>query len=398
MRIELSEPVIVSMGPDATTAGWGPYQFPYLYKGPDGQLLYTFNAGLDSVTAYGQEPHCCVSNDGGKSWQKEPYSEVQHLLGLQLPNGERLRFENLPSLPAEDMELPEPLCTSVKGFAAYAIKDLPDGVCKKTWEFTRFDAQHPDGVREQAKLNWPHLFTSGAKGVLIQPHPAARMRLAPDGSLWMPHYASVGIDPKTGSVDSLQMSNYLLRSADNGRTWDMMAYLPYQPASEKEATWEGYNENDIAFAPDGSMIRLIRTHVIYAKQAFEPMMITRSTDGGRTWSEPVEFDYTGVWPALLTLKCGVTLATYGRPGLFLRATQDPSCMKWEDHIELIHSDRTPNTPGSVVNMATCSYTDLIPLDDCTAGLAYSDFTIKDENGVPRKTMIFRTIRCIPDEV
>lgn len=68
---------------------------------------------------------------------------------------------------------------------------------------------------------------------------------------------------------------------------------------------------------------------------------------------------------------------------------------WEDRIELIHSDRIPNTPGSVVNMATCSYTDLIALDAHTAGLAYSDFTVKGENGTPRKTMMFRRIRCIP---
>lgn len=391
MRIKLSEPVIVSMGPDATTAGWGAYQFPYLWKIPDGRLLYTFHNAADSVTTYGSEPICCVSSDGGKSWQQVPKKEIDHLQGLQLPNGELLRFENQPSLPLEGLQLPKPICTSVKGFSAYAVKDIPDGQCKKTWEFTRMTAEHPEGIREEATLNWPHMFLSEAKGVLIQPHPAGRLRLAPDGSLWMPHYASVGIDPENGSVDSLQMSNYLLRSADNGHTWDVMAYLPYRPASEKQANWEGYNENDITFAPDGSLVRLIRTHVIYAKQAFEPMMITRSTDGGHTWSEPKEFDFTGVWPALLTLKCGVTIATYGRPGLFLRATADPSCMQWEDRIELIHSDRIPNEPGSVVNMATCSYTDLVALDDHTAGLAYSDFTVPDENGTPRKTMLFRTI-------
>lgn len=395
MRIVLSEPVVVAMGPDATTAGWGPYQFPYLWKTPEGRLLYTFNAGQDSVTAYGEEPICCVSDDGGKSWQKVAVKEVQHLMGLSLPNGDLLRFENQPSLPMDGMALPQPVCTSVKDFAAYAIKDIPDGLCKKTWEFTRINADHPQGITEQATLNWPHMFTSGAKGVLIQPHPAGRLRLAPDGSLWMPHYGAVGIDPETGSVDSLQMSNYLLRSQDNGHTWDVMAYLPYHPASEAQANHEGYNENDITFAPDGSMIRLIRTHVIYAKQAFEPMLITRSTDGGHIWSNPKEFDFTGVWPALLTLNCGVTLATYGRPGLFLRATKDPACLQWEDPIELIHSDRIPNKPGSVVNMATCSYTDLIKLDDHTAGLAYSDFTVPDETGTPRKTMMFRTVRCLP---
>ena len=391
MKVQLSDPVIVAMGPDANTAGWGAYQFPYLWQLPEGELLYTFHNAADSVTAYGAEPMYYLSRDRGSTWERVSPSEVEHRQGLQLPNGDVLRFYNLPSIPLEGIFLPEPVCTSVKGFSAYKLEEIPDGVCKKSWQFFRVTPENPAGADEEAVLKWPNMFLTSAKGVLIQPHPAGRLRLAPDGTLWMPHYAAVGINPATGKVDSLQMSNYLLKSVDNGHTWEMAAYLPYNPPSEKEADWEGYNENDITFAPDGSMVRLIRTHVIYARQAFEPMLITRSEDKGKTWSEPEVFDFTGVWPTLLTLKCGTTLATYGRPGLFLRATDDPSCRKWEAPVELIHSNRKPNEPGSVVNMATCSYTDLIALDDRTAGLAYSDFTVRDENGIPRKTMMFRTI-------
>lgn len=114
------------------------------------------------------------------------------------------------------------------------------------------------------------------------------------------------------------------------------------------------------------------------------MYLVRSTDKGQTWSDPVPFDERGVWPQLLTLKCGVTLAAYGRPGFFIRATEDPACLKWEERVRLVPD-------GNRKYRSTCSYSDLIALDECTAGLVYTDFTVRDENGVARKTVLFRTI-------
>jgi hypothetical protein len=43
------------------------------------------------------------------------------------------------------------------------------------------------------------------------------------------------------------------------------------------------------------------------------------------------------------------------------------------------------------DQATCGYTNMIALDDHTAALVYSDFTVKDADGVPHKTMMFRTV-------
>lgn len=97
----------------------------------------------------------------------------------------------------------------------------------------------------------------------------------------------------------------------------------------------------------------------------------------------------GVWPCLLTLKCGVTLATYGRPGIRVRATDDPACLNWNEPIENLESIREPEPyPGHTLNTASCCYTNMVALDDRTAALVYSDFRVKDEQGIPRKSMMY----------
>jgi hypothetical protein len=117
-----------------------------------------------------------------------------------------------------------------------------------------------------------------------------------------------------------------------------------------------------------------------------PSYISRSTDGGCTWSKPVKFDDCGVYPQTIALGCGVTLAAYGRPCLYVRATDDPKGVIWDDPIKLMHG--TLDTPVA----ASCYYTTWLALDERTALLTYADFHIKDEEGVDRKCIMVRTVR------
>ena len=118
----------------------------------------------------------------------------------------------------------------------------------------------------------------------------------------------------------------------------------------------------------------------------EPMYSTVSHDKGRTWSEPQEFDYCGVLPQLLGLDCGVTIATYGRPDLLVRTTDDPTGDNWDEHIVVPLANDSKN-----YMRRSCFYTDLMPIDENSAWFCYTDFMYPNRKGVPVKSVILRKI-------
>lgn len=385
MKLKISEPVVVDRGPDSAVTGWGVYQFPDLERLTDGRLMIAFADSSDTIDTYGAERRCFTSSDEGKTWQKANERALDPLRGLLLDNGDRVQFIEQDSIPlTEDMQLPEQVGNCAR-YQYYRANEIPESICPRGWIIHRVSKEHPEGINEETVVNWPDMLTRSGRGVLVPNQPWGRLRKAPDGVLWMPHYAN-GYDPKTGEI-SPYLNNYLLRSVDHGKTWDLVSSLIYRPEEHPDDFLaydrEGYNENCIGFAPDGSYIRLVRSDGQFSRVK-ATMYLVRSTDKGQTWSDPVPFDERGVWPQLLTLKCGVTLAAYGRPGFFIRATEDPACLKWKERVRLV-PDRNRKY------RSTCSYSDLIALDECTAGLVYTDFTVRDENGVARKTVLFRTI-------
>ena len=385
MKLKISEPVVVARGPESAITGWGVYQFPDLERLADGRLMIAFADSSDTIETYGAERCCFTSSDEGKTWQRANERALDPLRGVPLNNGDRVQFIEQDSVTiTEDMQMPEIAGDSGK-YQYLRADEIPESVCRRGWIIHRVSKDHPEGVDEEVTLNWPDMLTRIGRGVLVPNQPWGRLRKDADGVLWMPTY-SAGFDPASGEF-SPYLNNYLLRSADDGKTWDLVDTLFYRPEEHPDDFLayerEGYNENCIGFAPDGSYIRLVRSDGQFLRIK-ATMYLVRSTDKGLTWSEPVPFDDRGVWPQLVTLKCGVTLAAYGRPGFFIRATDDPACLKWEERIRLVED-------GTRRNKTTCSYSELLALDDRTAGLVYTDFTVKDEEGVARKTVLFRTI-------
>ncbi|MDR0933325.1 MAG: glycoside hydrolase [Victivallales bacterium] len=163
----------------------------------------------------------------------------------------------------------------------------------------------------------------------------------------------------------------------------------------------GYSEGGFEFMPDGSMVMFLRsTHASMIGIEWGPMYYSRSEDAGITWTKPVKFSEIGVSPKLCRLDCGAVLLYFGRPGAYLCATTDPSGKKWEAPITLLKPKGRQHLANVKIDMPTFFEWEGICYNDCllatgfdTALIFYSDFYYPDNDGVKRKTVLCREIRC-----
>lgn len=107
-----------------------------------------------------------------------------------------------------------------------------------------------------------------------------RIVALPDGALLLPIYGG-GI----GETEKTRDHAYILRSRDNGQTWDDPSLLA-----------AGYNETALLLLPDGNLLAAMRSD-----DRGGLLALYRSADGGRTWSEPESVTEGREHPADLTL-------------------------------------------------------------------------------------------------
>jgi hypothetical protein len=386
--IELGEPVIVAVAP-ANIRGWGAYQFPGMDRLPDGKIRISMQVEADSALSYGLPCLQAVSADEGKTWTVLPREQpgtgaaISAASPVVLPNGERLAMKMCRPLQVAGLRLPDSIGTSTLGCAYYRIEDLPPE-CRDGWRLWRYPAGGGAPTEEKAVVRLPGELRYVVEGVMPFPWWAGhRLLLAPDGAVWAFTEECRTVDGDFHAKPEITF----LRSTDHGRSFDYWSAIPYNPdpvADPKAAKRTGFYEPCVNFMSDGSALCLLRTT---EGLDVSPLYQCRSTDNGRTWSKPEIFDDLGVWPQMLTLKNGVTLAAYGRPGLYVRASADSAGRTW--------GRRATVVPPRAIHTDTCSYCALLALSDDTALIAYSNFNVPGPDGTMRKAILVRSVKAAP---
>ena len=392
-KLTVGEPEVILRGKPYEEVGWGPYQFPSLCRTKSGAIRYTCAGpgSRDDVDGYEKSsiPFGRISEDNGETWRE--ITADDEALGVPLSNGHyyyppkpknAFRAEWIrkytPDIPSSGMAPwgPYPEYYDADRIPEYPVHPTAydyDPETKKTeafamdihWQHLAVAVYYPGTERE---MIYPIEMLMGSMG-----HTMADT----DGTLYISTYQA-GFSSETGKPTPYSAVK-ILCSADNGRTWNYLSEILTDPALRTEKTaggFDGFCEPYMERMPDGSFLILIRLG------SNVPSYYARSTDHGKTWSKPEIFDKVGVYPQLLTLGCGVTLASYGRFGVYLRATSDETGLCWEDPIDL-------GVP--LHGQGSCCYTSMIALDDTSALVAYSHFQYPDSDGIPKKTLLLRRI-------
>lgn len=93
-------------------------------------------------------------------------------------------------------------------------------------------------------------------------------------------------------------------STDGGHTWNRIGTIPFPEGTEANC----FHEPHVIELEDGSLLAALRSE---GKLAFS-VYLTRSYDGGRTWSIPEATGFIGSPPHLLRHSSGAIICTYGR--------------------------------------------------------------------------------------
>ncbi|MBQ9783364.1 MAG: exo-alpha-sialidase [Clostridia bacterium] len=385
---------------------WGGYQIPFI-RYADGALWVRFMGRKDAVESYGKEDMDLVygSHDGGKTWTRADLDAWRQAAPL-LPNGDRLDFVQRKNVcGVQNLPPKEKRGFGSKDVFVYTVDELTGLVegLDKSFTVSRLCPGEQEPRQEICPVRWKDMpvnyYPRGEESLITQISPGENdFKVDGNGSLWLPVYADApasDAEPITSRYNSV----HLLRSNDMGHSWEYLSSVYYDPACNEPDAYsvEGFNEATLEILKNGDFLMIMRSGSLHPLRQqgrpFPKMHLVRSSDQGKTWSKPEVFYDYGIHPHSLRTEDGTILLISGRPGVYLRACDDPEGRVWSEITELVSVP--PEDVMTKYFEYTCSNADICLCDDGRIFAVYSDFKQTDPAGTPAKSILVSQI-CLED--
>ena len=388
VSVELAQPKVIALSKPGERR-WGFHQFPRLIRYPGGRILVRYQLARDAVESYGIPMANCVTSDQGKTWKPLDDTNAPPT-GRIWPAG-RGEFVCVPvtrpfDMKAAGLKVPKHIHEfDVYGRVRYyRLADFPKKVKDyvKTLPALRWSPTTQQWKKEDVAYDTRRMLvwmrdSHGSRSQNLVPRTFIEHDPVQVGDeLIYADYRRNFFNPG-GSVPEKRVPTAMV-SSDGGRSFKYRSLIARDPSGK-----DSLGEPVLAKGVNGELVCVIRR----ADQVQKSMIITRSADRGKSWTKwkPLdELGKMGVMPDLRTLDCGVMALSYGRPGVRLTFSLDGTGREWTTPIVIFEGDHR-------IYAHSCGYTMMMPLDESSFLLTYSDFSYPHPRGGTCKAILVRRI-------
>ena len=416
--VKISEPNLVYCAPNnELTLKWGVYAIPKMWREPSGDLIIRVNGEQDDGFTRQLVPNLYFcSKDNGDTWENvvdgEQKYDLTALMGIDSPyykckNGDVIGFSyKKEALPISGVPFIKEYVTPNNGsvIRVYKYSDIPDE-CKGI-KFIR--VTNGEKIVKDIDFDFPEREVAvNAKGNddgEFLPVP----EYVQSNIFWSPYMSCLKEDRDGNLIATSHGQHpevfdrqceelYLVESKDSGKTWSKKSLI----ASDKEKYPFGYAgdgaEHSITQTSNGDLLCVMRMELSTREEYFCDALLTRSKDGGKTWSEPVSVADSSVTPHVVALNDGVVILIYGRPGVHFKVSEDNG-ETWSDAYTIIGKTLSEELnlgkscfECKYMDMDSYSNTFVEKISDDTILVLYNDMKYKGDDGQEHKATLVRKI-------